>query len=450
MSIKENKIYEVVITSYTHDGLGVGKVDGFPLFIKGAIFGETLKVRVTKLKKNLGFADIASIVEKSSGRVKPECDCFNECGGCSILHMNYEKELEFKNIKVQDAFKSFDSVKIKKCLGSSQIYHYRNKVQVPIAYDRDRNIITGFYSLKSHNIVPNNSCLLQSEQIGKVIAFIKKLCEEYNYSIYDETKHRGLFRHIIIRENNDNKLMLILVVTTKKIKNLENFVNAIQDEFENIINIGLNINSRKTNVILGEENVSLFEKEKFYDRIGDFKFDISANSFFQINKFQTKNLYDTVVKYANVSKDDTVIDAYCGVGTIGMYISENAKKIYGIEVVGKAIKDAKNNAVSNNINNIEFLKGKTEEVLPKMLEDGIKADVIIVDPPRKGCTPDLLEAIATADVKRIVYVSCNVATLARDLKILNTLGYEVEEVQPVDMFPRTFHVEVVACLSKSK
>ncbi len=451
MSILLNEVYKLEIVSYTHDGLGVGKVNNFPIFVLNAILGEVVEVKVTKVKKNLAFAEIIKIVNVSPFRVVPKCSVYEKCGGCKTQHMSYEAELDFKTLKVKSTITKFlkEDIFVNNTFASPLVEGYRNKVQIPIGYDLNKNVVSGFYESGTHNIISTNYCLLQSDNVNAVIEYCKKLLQEYNIPIYNEKLNAGTVRHIMIRENNKHEIMLVFITKTKEFIKNGDFIDNIIRSLPNIKTIIQNINSEVTNVILGKENKTLFGNGYFYDYIGDLKFKISPHSFFQVNGTQTKNLYDIVKEYANVNNTDILIDAYCGVGSIGLYIGKNAKKLYGIEIVDKAIKDAIENAKANNINNTAFITGKTEDELPKLLEKGIIPNVLIVDPPRKGCTPSLIHAIAKSNIWRVVYVSCDVATLARDLVLFKELNYEIKNISPIDMFPRTFHIETVVLLEKN-
>lgn len=333
-------------------------------------------------------------------------------------------------------------------LGMEAPYRYRNKVQLPIG-ERDGDIVIGFYAPRSHEIINIDTCHIQDEVADRVVDITRKWIKSHNISIYNEETKRGLLRHIMIRRGfKTGDVMVVLVSKQKNVPYIEEFVEDIKTKIPNIKSIVLNINSKDTNVILGEECITLYGQDYITDYIGDFKFNISPLSFFQVNPIQTEVLYNKALEYANLTGEEVVFDAYCGTGTISLFLAQKAKKVYGVEIVPQAIENAIENAKQNNVNNVEFIVGESETIIPKLIEEGIKADVIVVDPPRKGCEKTLLEAIVKSSPKRIVYVSCDPATLARDLAILNELGYKTKEVQPVDMFPQTAHVECVTLMSR--
>ncbi len=450
MSVNIYEVYTVEVIDYTHDGLGIGKVDGFPLFIEGAIMGEVLNVEVTKTKKNLAFARIKEIITASVNRTIPQCSVYQQCGGCRMQHMSYEAELSFKTAKVRNTINRFlkSSYDVNDTCPSPLVDSYRNKVQMPVGYDSSNNIISGFYASNSHNIIKTDYCLLQSKSVNDIIEYSKKLLSKYDIKPFNPQTNSGSLSHIMLRENSKGEIMLIFVTKKPKSLKMSGLVDDLVKIFPNIKTIVQNINLQKTNVILGKENIVLLGEGYFYDYIGDCRFKISPHSFFQVNNSQTVKLYDVVKKYAQISKGSVLVDAYCGVGSIGIYVGKDVGHLYGIEITPSAVLDAEYNASLNNVKKADFILGKTEDVLPKLIEKGISLDVLIVDPPRKGCTNTLLETIANSDVKRVVYVSCDVATLARDLSILTTFNYKIKEIQPVDMFPRTFHVETVVVLER--
>lgn len=449
--VEKNKDYIVKITGMGFQGEGVGKIDDYTLFIEGAIEGEEAKVKVVKAQKNFGFGKLLEVTNPSKYRVEPICPVYKRCGGCQIQHISYEGQLDFKKKRVKDCIErigKLEDVVIHNTLGMQNPYRYRNKVQLPIG-ERNGEVVIGFYAQRSHDIIDIDTCYIQDEVADRVINITKEWINKYKIPTYNEETKKGLLRHIMIRKGfKTGDVMVVLVSKDKNVSNLNYFIQRIKDEIEGIKSIVLNINPKDTNVILGEECIVLYGEDHIKDYIGNFRFNISPLSFFQVNPVQTEVLYNKALEYANLTGEEIVFDAYCGTGTISLFLAQKAKKVYGVEIVPQAIENAIENAKQNNVENVEFIVGESETVIPKLIEEGIKADVIVVDPPRKGCEKSLLEAIAKSNPKRIVYVSCDPATLARDLAILNELGYKTNEVQPVDMFPQTAHVECVALIEK--
>lgn len=449
--VEKNKDYIVKITGMGFQGEGVGKIDDYTLFIEGAIEGEEAKVKVVKAQKNFGFGKLLEVTSPSKYRVEPICPVYKRCGGCQIQHISYEGQLDFKKKRVKDCIErigKLEDVVIHNTLGMQNPYRYRNKVQLPIG-ERNGEVVIGFYAQRSHDIIDIDTCYIQDEVADRVINITKEWINKYKIPTYNEETKKGLLRHIMIRKGfKTGDVMVVLVSKDKNVSNLNYFIQRIKDEIEGIKSIVLNINPKDTNVILGEECIVLYGEDHIKDYIGNFRFNISPLSFFQVNPVQTEVLYNKALEYANLTGEEIVFDAYCGTGTISLFLAQKAKKVYGVEIVPQAIENAIENAKQNNVENVEFIVGESETVIPKLIEEGIKADVIVVDPPRKGCEKSLLEVIAKSNPKRIVYVSCDPATLARDLAILNELGYKTNEVQPVDMFPQTAHVETVVLMSR--
>lgn len=450
--IEKNKEYIVNIESLGYEGEGIAKVDRYPIFIPGALKGEKVKVEIIKAKKNYAYGNLIEIIKPSEERIEPNCVNYSKCGGCTLKHLNYDGQLDFKFERVKDCIYKIgglDKEIVKYPLGMEDGCRYRNKVQLPVGLV-DGKISIGFYSEKTHEIIDMNSCLLQHEDADKIIEIIREWME--NYSILPAKKDglfykEGLLRHIIIRKGfKTNEVMVVLVTTNKKIPNKDKLITELTSNIVGLKSVIQNINSKDTNLVLGDKCITLWGEEYISDYIGKYKFNISPLSFFQVNPLQTEVLYNKALEYADLNGDEVVFDAYCGTGTITLFLSQKAKKVYGVEIIDQAIENAKVNAENNNITNSEFYVGKSEEVIPKLIETGIKPDVIVVDPPRKGCDIKLLEAIGKAKPKRIVYVSCDPSTLARDLKELETKGYKTIEVQPVDMFPMTKHIETVVKL----
>lgn len=448
--MNKNEILTVRIEDMSETGEGIGKYEGYTLFVKDACLGDLVRAKITKPKKNYAFARLEEVLEASPYRVEPPCPVHRACGGCQLQALSYEKQLEFKEKKVKDCLTrigGFEEVNIKPIMGMGNPLGYRNKAQFPFGVNKEGRIITGFYAGRTHCIIENDRCLLGSSKNEEILELIKEYMIENHVSAYDEVSHKGLVRHALIRiGHHTGEIMVCLVINGKKLPFAERLISKLV-EVEGMTSISVNINTADTNVILGDKTEVLWGSDKISDKIGDLTFKISARSFFQVNSVQTEKLYGKALEYAQLEPDDVVWDLYCGIGTISLFIAQKASKVYGVEIVEDAIKDARENAALNGISNAEFFVGKAEEVVPeKMRTKGIKADVIVVDPPRKGCEPELLEALVKIAPKRIVYVSCSPSTLARDLKYLCEEGYELVEVTPCDMFPMGVHVESVAKL----
>jgi 23S rRNA (uracil1939-C5)-methyltransferase len=447
--VQKNDYIEVEFEDLTHDGAGVAKVDGYPLFVKNALPGEKAKIKVIKVNKGYGFGRLEEILEQSPYRVDAPCPIYKECGGCQLQHLSYEGQLLAKEKQVRDVLTrigKLENVKVHPVLGMSEPWRYRNKAQVPVG-EREGGLIAGFYQQRSHEIIDMEACMIQQEKNDEVVQAVKRICTKYGVTAYNEQRHKGTLRHIMARHGQVTKeVMVVLVTRTPELPNKEKIVKEIVESVEGVKSIIQNVNSKKTNVILGDETRVLWGEEVIYDLIGNVKFAISSRSFYQVNPEQTKVLYDQALSYAELTGEETVIDAYCGIGTISLFLAQKAKKVYGVEIVPEAIADANRNAELNGIGNVEFAVGEAEVVIPNWYKEGIVADVLVVDPPRKGCDDALLQTIIEMKPKKVVYVSCNPATLARDLRVLEDGGYTTVEVQPVDMFPHTTHVECVSQL----
>jgi 23S rRNA (uracil1939-C5)-methyltransferase len=445
--VKKNEIVEMEFIDMTHEGDGVGKVNGYPLFVPYGLPGERAKVKVLKVKKNFGYGKLIEITKQSTERIEPPCDVFYQCGGCQLQHMSYEMQLKVKQKQVQDALRKIghiEDIPIHPTIGMEDPWRYRNKVQIPVR-GKDGRLETGFFRKRSHDIIDMDTCPITHEQNDRMVEAVRRIAEDAGITPYDEENHRGTLRHIMVRNGQaTDEIMIVLVTRTEQLNNVEKIVKEITKSYPNIKSIIQNINSKRTNVILGDKTKVLWGEEYIYDTIGDIKFAISAKSFYQINPVQTKKLYDKALEYANLTGQETVIDAYCGIGTISLFLAKHAKKVFGVEIVPEAIDDAKNNAKLNGIDNAEFFVGAAEKVMSWWKAQGLKPDVVVVDPPRKGCDEELLQAIIEMKPKKVVYVSCNPSTLARDLRILEDGGFKTVEVQPVDMFPQTSHVECVS------
>lgn len=461
--MKKNDIVTVTIEDLGVGGEGIGKVDGYTLFIKDAIIGDVVEAKLMKAKKNYGYARLMKIIEPSTDRVEPRCPEARRCGGCQIQAMSYEKQLEFKNQKVKNNLMRIGEVPqelleeiMEPICGMEDPYRYRNKAQFPIGRDKDGKIIAGFYAGRTHQIIPCDDCVLGVEQNEEILNTILRFMEKYNVEPYDEENHRGLVRHVLIRYGFTTKeIMVCLVINGKKLPHTDKLVEALA-KIEGMTSITLSPNTEKTNVIMGRSIESLWGRDYIIDYIGDVKYQISPLSFYQVNPVQTEKLYGTALEYADLHGEETVWDVYCGIGTISLFLAQKAGKVYGVEIVPQAIDDARHNAEINGIENAEFFVGEAEKVLPDYYAEYEKehpgqqarADVIVVDPPRKGCEESVLDTMVKMQPERIVYVSCDSATLARDVKYLREHGYELKRVKATDMFPQSVHVEVVTCLQR--
>lgn len=454
--VEKNKEYILDIVASGYEGEGIAKIDSFPIFIHGALKGEKVRARIVKVNKNFAYGKLEEVIEESSYRKEPICPIYKRCGGCNTQHMDYEAQLQFKKERVKDCIQrigKLEGVKVLDTLGMENPYRYRNKVQLPVGGEKG-NVKIGFYAPRTHEIIDTDICHIQDPIADKVVELTRLWMNKYGIEPYNESqnpqgKSKGLVRHIMIRRGfTTDEVMVVIVTTGKELPYRKEFVELMVNNIKGIKSIIQNINSKNTNVILGLENITLWGEEFISDYIDNFKFSISPLSFFQVNPIQTEVLYNKALEYADLKGDEVVFDAYCGAGTISLFLSQKAKKVYGVEIVPEAIENAKENAKENGVTNAEFIVGESEKVIPELIEKGIRADVVVVDPPRKGCAKELLEAIAKMKPERVVYVSCDPSTLGRDLGILNELGYKSVEAQPVDMFPQTSHVETVVKLVK--
>ncbi|MDM0554388.1 23S rRNA (uracil(1939)-C(5))-methyltransferase RlmD [Clostridium perfringens] len=453
--VEKNKEYIFDIISQGYEGEGIAKIDNkYPIFIEGALKGEKVKVRIVKVNKNFAYGKLMEVLEASEERVNPPCDIYKRCGGCKLQHASYKAQLDFKWDRVKDCVSKIgklDPSIVKYPLGMEEPWRYRNKVQLPIGLINGE-VKIGFFAPRSHDIIDMESCLIQDEIGDKVVKLTREWIEKFNirpYNVDGEYDEKGIVRHIMIRRGfTTNEVMVVLVTNGEKLPHKEEFVDLMVKNIPGIKSIIQNINSKKTNVILGLESKTLWGEDTISDYIGDFRFNISPLSFFQVNPIQTEVLYGKALEYANLTGNKEVFDAYCGTGTITLFLSQRAKKVYGVEIIPQAIDNAWINAKENKVENVEFFVGESEVVIPDLINKGVKADVVVVDPPRKGCDKKLLDSITNIDAKKIVYVSCDPSTLGRDLQVLEENGYKTLEVQPVDMFPNTSHVENVAKLIK--
>ncbi|MDF9844592.1 MULTISPECIES: 23S rRNA (uracil(1939)-C(5))-methyltransferase RlmD [unclassified Paenibacillus] len=517
LPVSKNDEVMLDIIGMTHEGEGVGRVEGFTLFVQGALPGEKVQAKVLKTKKQYGYAKLLKLVQPSSDRIAPPCDIYDQCGGCQLQHMDYTAQLAWKRQLVVDNLQRIgklqvagapgrgtnagsggaeaesrnviagnggpegaaelaegvganasgsaeasasasanasasageaqaDGIIVRPTLGMDEPWRYRNKAQVPIGVT-EGGLVGGFYARGSHRIVDMETCLIQHEHNDSVVAAVKGIGRELGISAYNEETGRGLLRHVVVKKAfRTGEMMLVLVTNGRDIPHLDAWLGSIREQLPDVVSICQNVNTQRTNVIFGNETRVLWGRDVIYDYIGDVQFAISARSFYQVNPAQTEVLYGKTVEYAGLTGKETVIDAYCGIGTISLFLAQHAAKVYGVEIVPEAIEDARGNAKLNNMNNVVFEVGASEDVIPNWKEQGVTPDVIVVDPPRKGCDPRLLDTILQMQPERVVYVSCNPSTLARDLRVLEDGGYKTVEVTPVDMFPHTVHVEAVCSL----
>ena len=457
--MEKNQEFIVTIEDMNDDGAGVGKVDGYIWFVKDAVIGDVVRAKAMKMKKSYGFARLMEVLEPSASRVIPSCPVARQCGGCQLQAMSYEEQLKFKERKVMNNLIRIgkfaeDEIHMLPIMGMEEPWRYRNKAQFPFGKDKDGNVIAGFYAGRTHAIVEAEDCLLGVEENREILDIVKQFMKEMKIEPYDELSHKGLVRHVLIRKGfKTGEIMVCLVINGNKLPSKERLVEMLTggDGVKGMTSISYSVNQEKTNVIMGKEIVNLYGPGYITDYIGNVKYQISPLSFYQVNPVQTERLYGTALEYAGLTGNEIVWDLYCGIGTISLFLAQKAKKVYGVEIVPQAIEDARRNAEINGIHNAEFFVGKAEEVLPERFEKNhVHADVIVVDPPRKGCDAVCLDTILKMRPERVVYVSCDSATLARDLRYLADGGYVVERGRCCDMFPGTVHCETVVLLSQQK
>ena len=460
LNLKKNQEVSLTIEDFTKEGEGLGKYQGFPLFVKDTVIGDEVKVSITKLKKNYGYARLVEIIKPSEDRVAPLCPVARQCGGCKLQQISYDKQLHFKKGLVEGCltriggFEKEDiEQKMEPVYGMEEPWHYRNKAQFPVGYDKEGNLVAGFYAGRTHSIVANTDCAIQAKVTHPIVEKVLAYMRENKISAYDEKNHSGLIRHILTRVGfTTGEIMVCLIVngTAKQLKNINKLVDKLK-EIEGMTSIIVNTNTDKTNKILGLHCETVWGQDYIEDYIGDIKYQIGPLSFYQVNPQQTKVLYSKALEYADLKGQELVWDLYCGIGTISLFLAQKAKQVYGVEIIKEAIDDARRNAALNHMDNVEFFVGKAEEIVPAQYEKtGIHPDVIVVDPPRKGCDATLLNTMLDMAPERIVYVSCDPATLARDLKILCAEKYTLEKVAVVDQFSHSVHVETVVLLSHKK
>ena len=454
MEFRKNDLVTLEIEDCGIDGEGIGKADGFTVFVKDAVIGDTVTAKIIKAKKNYGYGRLMEVLKPSPYRVEPKCEFARQCGGCQLQALSYDQQLVFKTNKVKghlERIGGFTDIPMEPIIGMDELFHYRNKAQFPVGRNKEGKIVTGFYAGRTHNIIENRDCALGVAENKEVLDRVIAHMEKYGIEPYNEATGKGLVRHVLIRYGYFTKeVMVCLILNGNKIPKEEQFVKSLC-EIPGMTSITINVNKKRSNVILGEEICLLWGQEYITDRIGDISYQISPLSFYQVNPMQTQKLYAKALEYADLHGQETVWDLYCGIGTISLFLAQKAKFVRGVEIVPAAIENAKENAKLNGLENTEFFVGKAEEVLPREYKkNGVYADVIVVDPPRKGCDETLLETMVEMNPERIVYVSCDSATLARDLKYLCERGYELRKVCPVDQFGMTVHVETVVLLSQQK
>ena len=454
MEFRKNDLVTLEIEDCGIDGEGIGKADGFTVFVKDAVIGDTVTAKIIKAKKNYGYGRLMEVLKPSPYRVEPKCEFARQCGGCQLQALSYDQQLVFKTNKVKghlERIGGFTDIPMEPIIGMDELFHYRNKAQFPVGRNKEGKIVTGFYAGRTHNIIENRDCALGVAENKEVLDRVIAHMEKYGIEPYNEATGKGLVRHVLIRYGYFTKeVMVCLILNGNKIPKEEQLVKSLC-EIPGMTSITINVNKKHSNVILGEEIRLLWGQEYITDRIGDISYQISPLSFYQVNPMQTQKLYAKALEYADLHGEETVWDLYCGIGTISLFLAQKAKFVRGVEIVPAAIENAKENAKLNGLENTEFFVGKAEEVLPREYKkNGVYADVIVVDPPRKGCDETLLETMVEMNPDRIVYVSCDSATLARDLKYLCERGYELRKVCPVDQFGMTVHVETVILLSQQK
>ena len=483
--LKKDDQVTIEIEDIGTDGAGIGKADGYTLFVKDAVIGDIIKAKVIKAKKTYGYARLMEIITPSKDRVEPVCPVARQCGGCQIQQMSYSAQLKYKQKLVRDNLARIGGItdcEVLPVIGMENPFNYRNKAQYPVGRNKDGKVVIGFYAGRTHSIVDYTQCAIGAPENAQILEKIRTFINENNISVYDEQSHKGLIRHILIRTGkHTGQIMVCLIINGKTLPHADKLADCLKD-ISGMSSIMININKERTNVILGSECSVIWGNSYIEDSICGIMFRISPLSFFQVNPVQTEKLYRKALEYAELTGNETVWDLYCGIGTISLLMATKARKVYGVEIVPQAIEDAKNNALRNSLNNAEFFVGKAEEVVPRIYDEDMKKaenepvdskenskensglpdsasdesvmrinpDVVVVDPPRKGCDETLLDTIVKMNPKRIVYVSCDSATLARDLKYLAANGYEIDRVQPVDQFAHTVHVETVVLLSHKK
>ncbi|MGM9551296.1 MAG: 23S rRNA (uracil(1939)-C(5))-methyltransferase RlmD [Clostridia bacterium] len=447
----DNSVFTSPIYAVSEDGSGIAKDDGYTVFVKGAVLGDICKIQITKRNKNYGFGKLLKVITPSKSRITPICPSFEECGGCTLLHTDYKTQLDIKRDRAYDALTrigGFENITVHETTPSVPNINYRNKSQYPVG-GKCGNVQIGFYAPKSHNVINSDYCAIENGDSRLIVNAFRTWMEKYNIAPYNEEKHCGTIRHIYSRVGES--IIVVIVSRTRDIDHIDNLKDMLLslDTKKPIGGIVVNINSQKTNTILGKYDYVVYGEKFIYARISDIIYKVNYKSFFQVNEFTTPLLYEKALDLCNLKGNETVFDLYCGIGTISLFLAKKAKKVIGIEIVPEAIEDARENAKLNNISNAEFFTGAAEDICPSLIKNGETASVVVVDPPRKGCDENLLDAIGKMMPEKIVYVSCNVSTLARDAKILcQKYGYQLKEAFPFDQFPHSMHVECVVQLCR--
>ena len=450
--LKKNDQVEILIEDIGSEGEGIGKYEGYTLFVKDTVMGDRALVRIMKTGKSYGYARLVELLQPSLYRVKPRCPIAVSCGGCQLQHVEYDKQLEYKENKVRSCLNrigGFTDIPMEPIVGMKEPYYYRNKSQYPVGRNKDGRIVIGFYAGRTHSIIDTEHCYIGAEVNREILCCLRRFLEDYNVEPYHEDTHKGLLRHILIRVGYaTGEIMVCLVINGTQFPHSEELVGSLQ-KISGMKSICLNVNKEKTNVILGERIIPLLGEPYITDSIGDIQYQISPLSFYQVNPVQTRKLYDLALEYADLQGDEVVWDLYCGIGTISLFLAQKARMVYGVEIIPQAIEDARRNAQLNGIHNAQFFVGAAEEVLPEMYQkENLRANVIVVDPPRKGCEQSLLDTILAMAPERVVYVSCDPATLARDLKYLCERDYKLVRVRAVDQFGHSVHVETVVLMTR--
>ena len=448
----KGRTYELQIDRLGTSGEGVGRYDNFTVFVPNALPGETVSVIIEEVKNSYARGRIKQILHESVDRVVPLCELYEECGGCQLQHLSYEAQLHAKRAQVVDALihiGKLPQIPVMETLRAEKPWNYRNKMQFPIGRNSGK-IVIGCFAQGSHRIINTENCHIQRAENNDLANAAREIAEQLHIPVYNEDTHKGVLRHIVGRVGRSNDLMAVIVTATKQLPRAKDFVRMMRERLPNLVSVHQNIQTYRNNVIMGRDTQLLWGRPTIIDSLGRLNFHISPRSFFQVNTRQAERLYEQALSYANLHGTETVIDAYCGTGTITLFLAQKARKVYGIEIVQPAILDARKNARDNHVKNAEFIVGDATAVMPALYKQGIRPDVVVVDPPRAGCTETVLRTFANMKPQRIVYVSCNPATLARDLAILKELGYLAQEVQPVDLFPQTSHVENVVLVSRQK
>ncbi len=454
IAFRPNDMIELTITGLGSSGEGVGKEQGFTFFVPGALPGERVQAQITLLKKKYGLGRLVKLLVPSQDRTAPLCPVYEACGGCQLQHLSYPAQLKYKRQTVIDDLERighFPHPVVQETLGAKDPWHYRNKMQLPVAQEKGHPLVMGCYAQGTHRVIDIKDCLIQQKTNNQIAQVVRQWMETYKIPALDEDARRGIVRHVMGRVGvHTGEVMAVLVTNTQQVPHLKDLAKQLREAIPHFTTLVQNINTRHTNVILGPKTLTIYGPGVIHDKLGDFTFTISPLSFFQVNTAQAEVLYETALRFAGLTGKETVLDAYCGTGTITLFLSQKAKRALGIEIVPAAIRDARQNARDNHIKNVDFLCGDTAKVLPELIRQGSRPAVMVLDPPRAGCEKRVLDAISKVQPKRVVYVSCNPATLARDAAILRDKGYILRNVQPVDMFPHTSHIETVVLMTKGK